>query len=150
MGTPQDARIPIQTAIMTVLKADAELVALVAPGPNGSPGIYFTEAPQGARKPYVVVGEASEIPFHTMGATWGSDVTVMTKAVIEGGSDYPGLQILSRIRALLEGAALVVPGFLSTICEFESSLPAEREMVSGIVVRHVPAIYRVKVHEAAA
>ncbi len=148
MGTPQDARIGIYVALMATLQADATLAMLIGTR------IYHAEAIQGAVRPYLIVGEATELPFNTMGPSaapkWGSDCTVQIKAVVQGPSDFPGLQILSAVKSALEGRSLSVAGFGSAWVELESAPGVLRELVSGITVRHLPAIYRVRVHEAVA
>lgn len=156
MGTPQDARLVIYPALIVILVGDPPLGTMLAAAatPFTGPGIYHAEAPQGALRPYLIVGEATEVPFNTMGPAsspkWGSDCSVMVKAVVQGSSDLPALAILNRVKALLEGTPLNVFGFGSAWCEFETAVPGNKELVGGIVVRHLPAIYRVRVHESVA
>lgn len=143
--------LPVMTALVGKLSADATLVALLAPAPDAGAGIY-NEVYEGAKRPYIVVDGGTEVPFNTLGtlgaAKWGGNTTVQVKAITEGAGDAEGLAILSRAKTVLDGQPMTVPGFPTVIVEWDSLQPSFTEVVAGANVRHVPAIVRVLVHES--
>jgi hypothetical protein len=128
---------PVQVAMVTALKAAAGVKALV-----GDPArVYDGQAPQGAAKPYIVVGDHTEAPSNALGRLGWSDT--ITAHVF---SDYAGtkeaLAVVTAMDAALaapltisgHGAARLKPEFGTVLVEDEG-------------VRHAPRRYRVTTME---
>jgi len=140
----------IYEAIVSKLRADATLVAMLAAGMNG----VFNVAPTNSPFPYVEVGLGTEVPFDTMGPDgekkWGSDTTLQITARTASsgsGSDLPVLRIMSRAKAVLVAQPLSVQGFPSVVVSFESMSPIFQEVIDGRNTRTGGLIVRVVVHE---
>lgn len=145
MPTSSLATPPVLKAVIAKLIADTTLTGLVtaAPAAFGGPGIYTTP-PQGALRPYLVVGVGGEVPFNTMGSTYGGKPTIPLRAVSDG-SQLKGLDIINRVKQVLDGQPLTVTGYGSVIVAWDSLQDAYMEMVNGIQVWHVPAYITVTV-----
>lgn len=140
----------IYAAIVAKLKADATLIALLA---GGAASVYNV-APSGAVFPYVEVGSGTEIDFNTMGPDgllkWGANCTVQITGRTQSsgvGSDLPLLVLVSRVKALLVGQPLTVPGFPSVTVSLDNLPPLFTEVVDNRPTRTQPLILRVQVHE---
>jgi hypothetical protein len=143
---------PVMAAVIAKLVADTTLTATLSVSKTfGGPGIY-NAVPQGEIRPYLVVDGGTEVPFNTLGlataAKWGSTTTLQVKHVGDLQSDWPGWVALSRVKTILDGQPLTVPGFASVIVEWDSVQPSFTETVGSTLVRHVPGIVRVSVHES--
>lgn len=125
--------LPLQIALVARLKAGATA------GIVGE-RIYDGEAPPRVARPYVVVGEPTEVPgVQAMGGHGHSD-TVMLHAV----SDYPGnlevLALLAAINADL-GMPLEPDGYAAATLRQEfATVLVERD--GDTVLRHAPARFR--------
>jgi len=112
MGTPFG---PVQAAIYDVLSDDATLMGLVS-------GV-FDEVPEGTAYPYVVIGEALEIPDDSHDRDGRETVET-----IHIWSEYRGFSqlgtISGRVVALLDGQPLDVDGWhhVATRYEFGQTL----------------------------
>lgn len=123
---------PVQAAIYQVLTGDATLMGMVT-------GVYDA-VPEGAGYPYVVIGEAMEVPAGAHDR-YGRE-TVETLHI---WSDYRGFaqsqQIASRVVALLDHQPLTIDGHhhVATRYEFAQQLrdPA------GPNIRHTVLRFRV-------
>lgn len=142
----------IYTAIVSTLKADATLAALLAAGASS----VYNVAPSGAPFPYVEVGGGTEVDMSTMGpdgsGKWGANTTVAVTGRTQtsgAGSDLPLLMIISRCKALLVGQTLTVTGFPSVAVSLDIVAPMFTEVVDGKPTRTQALILRVQVHEGA-
>lgn len=127
---------PIQVALVARLKATAGVVALVGQR------IYDGEAPQGAARPYIVVGEGTEEPQNAFGSE-GLDDTVTCHVF----SDYNGRKEAFEIVAAMDAAlvtALTITGWGSAHMrpDFATIL------VEADGTRHVPRRYRILARKA--
>lgn len=145
----------ILSAVRTLLAADATLAGTLATVPaalGGGPAIYAEHAvPQGAPFPYLTLGAPTEIPSNTMGASdlpkWGSSTTFQVKALSKETADDGNYARIGRVKTLLDGVQLTVPGYASAFCDFENTADPYTETVGGVVIRQYPAIFRALVHQ---
>jgi hypothetical protein len=133
----------IYQAVYGVLASDSTLLSLVT-------GV-FNDVPEAQPYPFVQVGSGSEKPYHTMGGAsvgigWNDTVTVHIWSRYQG--DLEALQIFARVNALLNFAALVVEGHTLVACELDQARVLV-EAVNKVETRHIPAVYRVRVSQAA-
>ncbi|MDN3021537.1 DUF3168 domain-containing protein [Streptomyces sp. S.PB5] len=124
---------PVQDAVLAVLTADAELMALVK-------GV-FDWVKEKQPYPYVVLGESIETPDNTHDSH-GSN-TVITLHV---WSQYRGFHqartIVTRLRALLEHRPLTIAGHRHVATYFVSQQTLTDPEPPGDI-RHVPISFRV-------
>lgn len=136
----------IHEVVYDVLSADATLQALVDGAQNI--GNFEVESPPTR---FIVIGNATEQDWHSLGgidAGWGwlTTITVHIYSYYEG--DLEALQILARVSALLNFAALTVPGYQTAICEYaERPTRVLVETKGKIQRRHIPAMFTIRVHE---
>lgn len=146
----------VLTAVRAVLVADATLAATLATAPaalGGGPAIYAEDAvPQGATFPYLTLGAPTEIPWNTMGTKdlpkWGSQATFQVKALSKETADDGNYTRIARVKTLLDGETLTVPGYASAWTEFETAAAPFTEIVGGVVIRQFPVIFRALVHQS--
>jgi hypothetical protein len=133
----------IQGAIFTRLSGDATLVALCPSILNYEPEEPPTE--------FIVIGNATEQGWHTLGGTsagWGWDTTVTVHIYSYDKSDLEALQILSRVTELLNFYELPVSGYTTVICEYGEKLTKVLvETKNKQERRHIPAVFSIRVHE---
>ncbi|WP_299542024.1 DUF3168 domain-containing protein [uncultured Streptomyces sp.] len=133
MTTAPSPMLPVQGALFTVLRGDSALSALIK-------GVH-DYTPEDVPYPFVVVGEATEIPDNRH-AGFGRQ-TVVTLHV---WSRYRGfaevLRIGTRITALLDHRPLTIPGmdWIATRFEFSQTL-TDPEPPGDI--RHLVLRYRI-------
>lgn len=126
----------VQQGLYAVLAGDAALGALVQ-------GV-FDRVPEGQAYPYVEIGEATEVPFRTLGRA-GSDATITLHVWSRAGGFRETKQILSRLHELLDGKQLVA-GMRSTVLMLLDDTRTLRD--SDGLTRHGIARYRVVTQEA--
>lgn len=145
----------ILAAMVAALKADGTLGALITSIPSEfgtGKAVYAGNAvPPGATFPYVTVGAPTEVPLNNMGAgAGGSNCTVMVKAFSTKPNDDELYSIGSAVTSVLDAASLTVAGYASAECELDSVPDVFQEQILGIgIVRQLPMIYRVYVHQTA-
>jgi hypothetical protein len=121
----------IQAAVYAVLGGDAELTGLVT-------GVYDT-VPEGTAMPYVVLGEATEIPDNRL-----DGLGRQTTQTLHVWSRYRGFaeanRIAGRLVALLDHQPLPVVGVhhVMTLFEFSQTLRDPDPQI-----RHVPVRFRI-------
>lgn len=130
----------IETTVYSVLSTDGVLTGLA--------GVY-NDVPEGAAYPHVQIGSGTEHPWHTMGGPtaglgWNDTVTVHIWSRYQG--DVEALTILSRVVALLNFVALSVTGYGTVMSSYDHARVLV-ESVDKVETRHVPAIFRIRVHE---
>lgn len=124
---------PVQDAVLAVLKADAELMALVQ-------GV-FDWVKEKQPYPYVVLGESIETPDNTHDSH-GSN-TVLTLHVWSQHRGYHQARtIASRLRSLLEHRTLTIAGHRHVATYFVSQQALTDPEPPGDI-RHVPISFRV-------
>jgi Protein of unknown function (DUF3168) len=134
---------PILEAVVAVLAADATLATLIT-------GV-FNDVPDQQAFPYVLVRTATERGMHTLGGAavglgWNNVIRVHVYSRYQG--DLEALQILERVVALLNFAALTVTGYTHVTCEYANAGAVARvlvEDVDKVETRHIPAEFRVRV-----
>lgn len=136
------AILAVQEAVVTRLEADATLQGLA-----NFIGGYEPEIPP---ENFIVVGNATEMAWHTLGGTgqglgWETAITVHCYSYYKG--DLPALQMLKRVTELLSFYPLSVSGFTTVICEYGERMTKVLIETKGKVDRrHIPAVFTVRVH----
>lgn len=132
----------LQTAEYARLTGDAPFMALVT-------GIYDS-VPKGTLRPYVTIGEATEIPARTF-ANDGREVTRTFHIYDQDGAVVGGvaatgnkraLGIMNALIILLESSPLTVADFAVADYAYEFGQPMPAEEDDGCVYRHVVARFR--------
>lgn len=137
------AILAVQEAIVTRLEADSTLQGLAS-----FIGGYEPEIPP---ENFIVVGNATEMAWHTLGGTnqglgWETTITVHCYSYYKG--DLPALRMLSRVSELLSFYNLVVSGYNTVMCEYAERVTKVLVETKGKVDRrHIPAVFTVRVHE---
>lgn len=127
--------LPVQTAIVTALKANATLMGLVE-------GVFDHVPPEQAF-PYVVVGDATSVPDDDHSLE-GEDVACTILICSRYSGFKEALQIAAQVDVTLDGQALTVTGFSSLKCERD--FRQTRRDNDG-VTRYVDSRYRIGVYE---
>jgi hypothetical protein len=136
-------------AVIGWLTADSALADVLSTSPSGGPAIY-NDVPTGATYPYLVVGDATEIPFYTLGGktgSWGGRVTLSIRAVSRYRGDKEANEIVNAVKRCLDDAPLVVSGFPSVFVQFESA-NFYQEVAGGVTTRFGASLYSVTAHES--
>jgi hypothetical protein len=137
----------IRTAILVALRASVALTTYVGlriyPDSDG-------DAPSKPSYPYVQLESGSETPLNTFGEPsalkYGSEARLQIRVGSQTRSDVQADSITSVIKGVLDGQPLVVTGYASVTCEFESLAPL-RDYAGGIVTREWISTYLVTVHQ---
>ncbi|MGW2591954.1 DUF3168 domain-containing protein [Streptomyces sp. NPDC001515] len=133
MTTAPSPMLPLQRAVLDVLRGDSALTAAVS-------GVY-DYVPEAAAYPFVVVGESLETPGNAHDR-YGRE-TVMTLHVwTQHRGHSQGLTIAARITALLDHQPLTVPGLAHVVTRYEFSQTLTDPEPPGDI-RHVVLRYRV-------
>lgn len=139
MSTPASPMWPIQKAVRAQLRGDATLMALVT-------GVY-DGAPETDAFPYIVIGEATETPDNSHDRYgWQTVFTLHVWTQYQGHG--PGLEIGTRVTALLDHQPLTVPGFDHIVTRFEFSQTLTDPEPPGDI-RHLVLRYRVVTEQPA-
>lgn len=139
----------IHDVIVELLAEDTALSGLIATKPSargGGPAVYTDgEVATGQLFPYVVVGAWTQVPFHSMGSSYGWNCTGQIKAIGQR-SQAQVLDVLSAALAVLpEGAQIDVTGYASACMGDATVQPAFKSTVAGLTTFEAPAIIRVYV-----
>lgn len=126
----------LQAAIYSKLTGDATLLAL-AP--------VYDEVPEGIRPPYIVIGDATEVPYDSFSSR-GFEATITlhiwTAPRPTGTSRAvgykPALDILDRVNYLLNEATLTLSDLTFVYCRLENV-----QTLRDGLARHVTARYRI-------
>lgn len=133
MPVSDSAVLPLQDAVLALLKADADLMALAQ-------GV-FDWVKEGQAYPYIVIGEAIETPDNSHDSH-GSN-TVITLHVWSKYRGYAqALTIAARLRALLEHRRLTIAGHRHVATYYVSQQTITDPEPPGDI-RHVPISFRV-------
>lgn len=131
--TPYAALTPVQAAIFAKLTGDATLTAMIS-------GVYDGDAPEGAARPYVLIGESIETADDAHGA-FGRQ-TVQTLHV---WSDYRGFAecnaIVGVLQTLLDQQPLDIVGARHVATRFELAQTSVDPDRPGL--RHAPVRFRI-------
>lgn len=132
----------IQTAVYAILVADSTLLALATGG-------IHNDVPEGAAYPHVLISKATETPEHTFGSAttglgWNDIIRIHVYSRTAG--DMQATLILERVVVLLNFQPVVVPGYGRVSCEYLSARVLV-ENIDKIETRHIPAEFRVRVHQ---
>lgn len=131
------ALLEIQKAVYAKLTGDATLMSKVT-------GV-FDAVPQNQAFPYIVIGDATEVPWDHMGGKRGHETTMALHIWSRYNGFAEALGILADVNRLLDRAALAVTGFATVQCAYEWSTTLRDP--DGIT-RHVPVRYRLLVEVA--
>ena len=136
---------PLATAVLTALRAAATVTAQV---PSDR---IVDEVPARPLYPLIVVEDAGEDPFNTLGApdaaAFGSTARVGVRVVSQSRSDAEIHAVHSAVRGVLDGLAVSVPGFPSDLLTFDTASPVFKATVNLIVTREQVATYALTVHQ---
>jgi len=141
----------VLTALRTILLNDAQLVARLATAPasvGGGPAIYTEGAvPADAVTDYLTIGSFTERDESTMGRgrKWGSALTAQIKLVTRKPDVGANLMTVDRVIALLHGVPLTVADYSHGSCALEVVVDAYDEKYAGIVYRHYPTLWNIRV-----
>lgn len=125
---------PIQKAVYAVLTADPELSGLLVGGVHD-----FT--PETAPYPFLVVGEALDIPENRLDG-FGWQTTITLHVWTQAAGNRQALGIGARVTALLDHQPLTLPGYDHIVTRFEfSQVLVDPEPPGNI--RHLVLRYRV-------
>lgn len=113
---------PIQAAIVTALKADATLVALVG-------GRIYDAVPDSLTQAYVAIGEWTESANDTLedgDAGIGSDCTLTIESLTDDAVDGAGYKkvqaIADRVKLALHNQALSAEGWSLVLCLHDNTV----------------------------
>ncbi len=138
----------VQAALFARLTADGTVTPLVT-------GV-FDAVPQGQTVPYVVIGEATEIPNRSFGNN-GHELTVTLHGYDQDGVTFKGqaargfkrlLAIMNAVIVSLESMSSGVTGFALVTVNYEFGQPIREEDDTGGVYRHMPTRFRVVLEDA--
>lgn len=133
MSMAESPLFPIQQAIYDLLTGDSELMGLVT-------GV-FDHVPEGTDYPYVVIGEATQVPDNRHGGFGASTTETLHVWTRERG--FAGaLAIETRIRQLLDERPLAVAGHHLVAVRYEFSQTLIDPEPPGDI-RHAPIRFRV-------
>ena len=141
----------VLAALRTILLNDAQLVAGLATAPaavGGGPAIYTEGAvPDNAAMPFLTIGPFTEADDSTMGSgrKWGSSLTTPVKLVTTSSDVGVNYATVDRVVALLHGTALAVADYSHCMCLLEVVVDSYQEKFAGIVYRHYPVMFTIKV-----
>jgi hypothetical protein len=137
---------PTQAGVYALLMADGTLLAMI----DG----VFDDIPLGAETHYVVIGEATEVPFRTFGkaagiiSARGHEVTftihVWTQDETASAGSKVAQLIIDRVTELMENNTLAITGHTVVTSELEfSEVMRSFDSVTGLEWRHGVARYRI-------
>ncbi len=139
------AQSAIQAAIVTLLKANAGVTALV----NNR---VYDAVPESTAVDYIAIGEWTEESDDTLeddDAGIGEDCTVTIHVYTDdsrGAAGYKNAQaIASAVKVALHGQALSVTGWTTVTVEHEDTVAMRDEAEGGRPRRHVVSTYRIQV-----
>jgi hypothetical protein len=109
----------------------------------------FNDVPESQSFPHVLIGNATEKPWHTLGGAssglgWNATVTIHIYSQYQG--DVEALTILERVVALLNFQTIAVTGFNTVIAQLDNTRVLVED-VDKVETRHVPAVFRFLVHQ---
>lgn len=133
---------PVKVALYGVLTGDSTLIGMLAPHPRpgaGKIGGVYDGAPEGATYPYVDLGEAIETARNRHGG-YGADVVVTLHVWSEQRGYKEGLDIVARLRRLLDHRPLTVEGHQVVSVRHEQTLTLRDPNPE---LRHLPVRFRI-------
>lgn len=139
----------IQAAFYSTLHGDSTLGGLLAESILDGSAAVFGDVPPNQEYPHIHIDTSRMRPWHTMGGAttglgWNDTVTVHIWSQYEG--DLEALNILDRVVTLLNFASLSVTGYNTVLINLEDA-PVLVEMINKVEHRHIPAVFRVRVHQ---
>jgi hypothetical protein len=137
--TAPEAMLPIQRALYGRLTGDTELMSTVT-------GV-FDYVPEDDVYPFVVIGEATEIPDNRHGG-YGRQTVVTLHVWTRYRGHSKGLAIAAQITALLDHQPLTITGLDHIVTRFEFSQTLTDPEPPGDI-RHVVLRYRVVTEQPA-
>lgn len=137
MTTPQDALLAVQIAQIDALRANSELMSILA-----ADGVY-DNVPEGTARPYIIIGEAIETPDNAHDR-YGKNIVVTNHVWSEQKGYKESLEIMNLMVATLEQQPLVVEGFHHVMTQFEFSQTLRDP---DPTIRHAIARFRILVEQ---
>ena len=127
---------PTLQAVYDALKADPQLSGDIG-------GRVYDEVPPRCPLPYVVVGEATTVPWRTH-TTKGEEITIVIHIFSRQKSTKEAARIFGHVNRVLGDVPLTVAGYNVVRCYYEDS-----RTIKEPEGRHIPARYRIQLQEAA-
>lgn len=136
---------PVASAVLAALQAAVTVTAQV-PADR-----IVDEVPSRPTYPLIVVEDAGEDPFNTLGApdaaAFGSTARVGVRVLSQYRGDTEIHAIQSAVRGALDGLSITVPGFPTDVLTFDTASPVFKATANLIVTREQVAIYALTVHQ---
>ncbi|MFF2774859.1 DUF3168 domain-containing protein [Streptomyces sp. NPDC058052] len=135
------AMLAVQGAVYAVLAADDELTVGLGAG-------VYDNVPEQVSFPYVVLGEATEVPANSQDR-YARDTVITLHVWTKNLGHTEGLTIGQRVNALLDHQPLTIPGLahIASLFEFGQTL-TDPEPPGDI--RHLVLRYRVRTEQSPA
>lgn len=133
----------VRRALYGKLAGDGTLTGLLAaPVAGYAQSIYYQQAPQGARFPYVIFSKQSGLPRETFGLPSAFETDVwLVKGVDQSESADTAEAIQARLAALLNDANLSISGRQTMYLRRESDVDYD-EVDDGEQYRHSGSLFR--------
>ncbi|RPH37048.1 MAG: DUF3168 domain-containing protein [Chloroflexi bacterium] len=126
----------VRGAIIELLRADAELVAMLPDDEH----IYHRTAPQDSQPPFIIISKQDGRPTYTFGDHHNGSLWTV-KGICRGMDSTPADDLDERIRAVLQDAELDLDGRTTLWFRFEEDVDFG-ELEEGAIIHHVGAMYR--------
>jgi len=141
---------PIQAALYALFVGDGTLMALI----DG----VFDDIPEGTETKYIVLGDATEVPFLTFGFRVGINsarghtgtfsVDVWTKDDVTSAGYKVAQTIIDRMTEIIEANSLVVAGHTTVTAEYKrGELLRSVDARTNEMWRHGVAMYDITVQD---
>jgi Protein of unknown function (DUF3168) len=143
MAAPTSAIRAIEAAIVSALIADSTFT-------TRCPGGVVSFAPPEQVYPYVILFSAHEQTWNTMGGRLvgnGRDVLIRLHVFSRYEGDREALLINERMIELLDHATVTVSGYDTVLIQYLAGRVLVEDDADKRQVRHIPAEFRVRVHE---
>lgn len=144
--------VAVQRALYERLIGDAQLVAALAPSATGAAGVYDQPLPN-AKFPRLELGGFTGTPSNLLGPydtqKWGCRITGQVKVLSTYPGDAEAMTIAGHVLRLLAHPErrLVIAGFADVECWISAQGPVYTELLGSVIVRHLPTIVEVELHE---
>lgn len=134
--------VAVRRAVYGKMSGDATLTAMLGtPAPGYSKSIYYQQAPQGARFPYIIFNKQSSVPRYAIGARAYDNDVWLIKAIDRSDTADAADNIASRLDALLTDSSLSISGKTQLYLRRESDVDYS-ETADGVLYRHAGSTFR--------
>ncbi len=142
MATPTSAVRSVEAAIVALVSVDSTFT-------TRCPGGLVNQEAEGQVYPFTLVSLPDERPWNTFGGRTvgnGRNQIIRLHVYSRYKGDREALLILERLIELLDHATLTVSGYGTVICEYLRGRVLVEDK-DKLETRHIPAEFRVRVHE---